>query len=186
MEDNAKAKDSLHEIASLLLMIHDFYLSEAVGPQIIISLAAFIHDVGLDVKVSVLDIERCRRQIMGKNLASMGYEVFYDWLRIIASLIYPKRDKNGRKALHQILTEYIIPATADWENMTADTVEKREKYASLSNITERTLRVYVDYSEFFLFWYHEIIAEVSLGSLYVVFHLLLMFAVLHTGTSSKY
>ncbi len=60
----------------------------------------------------------------------MGYELFYDWLRLLAQLVFKEqgsqgaeagqgaltpgdRDRekghSGRRALHRLLTQYIIP-----------------------------------------------------------------------------
>lgn len=76
----SSVQESLHEIASLLLMVHDFYLSQVTGSDIILALTTFIHDINLHQKVSILDVERCRRKVMGRALSYiMGYELFYDW-----------------------------------------------------------------------------------------------------------
>lgn len=94
-------------------------------------------DKGLDSIVSIIDCERLRRVVVkhkggggggSSSELQMGYELFYDWLRLLAQLVFKEqgsqgaeasqgaltpgdRDKghSGRRALHRLLTQYIIP-----------------------------------------------------------------------------
>ena len=84
--------------------------------------------IGLDSIVSIIDCERLRRAVVkqrggGSTDLQMGYELFYDWLRLLAQLIFKEqgsqgaetvqgdreKGQSGRRALHRLLTQYIIP-----------------------------------------------------------------------------
>ena len=130
------SQTALQEIASLLLVLHDQYLTSeyplASTPRnmVLRSLIQFVIDIGLKDVVCVLDIERLRRHVMqaalvaaNGNIASsastannsMGYESFYDWLRKLSSFIFTraliekKPTSAGKRELHHLLTSYIIP-----------------------------------------------------------------------------
>ena len=88
--------------------------------------------IGLDFIVSIIDCERLRRAVVkhkggGSSDLQMGYEIFYDWLRLLAQLVFKEqgshgaetgqgstvadreKGQSGRRALHRLLTQYIIP-----------------------------------------------------------------------------
>lgn len=145
---NPAILQSLQEIASLLLLVHDDYLKDVYGNDILNSLMALLNDVGLFEKVSILDAERLRRNVMGSSDSDMGYELFYDWLRGIGQLVCNDRDIAGKKALHSLLTKYIIPF--------ASTMESSKKSSNdLPFFTEEALRVMVEYDEFLVHWFFD-------------------------------
>ena len=150
---------SLQEIASLLLLVHDYYLKDVYGNDILVSLTVLIRDVGLSGIVSLLDIERLRRLIMEQSNHDMGYELFYDWLRAVGQLVFNDNDTTGKKALHYLLTRYVIPFASKIE---LNTEESRHAYgANMPFYSDGTLQVMVEYGDFILLWYIEILNIVS-------------------------
>jgi hypothetical protein len=151
---------SLQEIASLLLIVHDDYLKGVYGNDILSSLTELLEDVGLQSKVSMLDAERLRRAVMMNSDVDMGYELFYDWLRGVGQLVCNERDVAGKKALHYLLTHYIIPFASTMGSK-ADNARSTRSDGSVPYFTDSALRVMVDYESFLLHWYFEIVTEVS-------------------------
>ncbi len=145
MENQQQSSQSaLQEIASLLLVLHDQYLTSdyplASTPRhmVLRSLIQFVIDIGLNDVLCVLDIERLRRHVMqGAIIAangtiassastannSMGYESFYDWLRKLSSflftraLIEKKPTSAGKRELHHLLTSFIIPFSSQLDQV---------------------------------------------------------------------
>jgi len=149
---------SLQEIASLLLLVHDYYLKDVYSSNVLISLYILIHDAQLHHVVSILDCEKMRRDVMPSNTDEMGYELFYDWLRGIAQFVFRDLDLSGKKALHRLLVRYIIPF--------ASKIEASESDKSLHNFdlpyyTESAMKSFVSYHGFILHWYHELVHHVS-------------------------
>lgn len=150
---------SLQEIASLLLLVHDDYLRDVFGNDILTSLTVLLRDVGLSGVVSILDSERLRRNVMGGSDGDMGYELFYDWLRGVGQLVHKDRDQTGKKALHYMLTRYIIPFVSKTDG--------KPETSSVSNVvelpffTDAALKVLVDNSNFVLLLFSEIVNEVQ-------------------------
>lgn len=159
--------ESLQEIASLLLLVHDYYLKDVYSSNILISLYILIHDAQLHNVVSILDCERMRREVMPSNGDEMGYELFYEWLRSVAQFVFRDLDMSGKKALHRMLVRYIIPFASKIEE--EETTAERNK--SLHNFdlpyyTESALKSFVSYHGFILHWYHELVHHVSCCSMY--------------------
>lgn len=105
-------QESLHDIAQLLLLIHESYLSGVVGVKdILFSLVGFID--GLDLlgnRVSVLHIELCRRRACGSdNSTVMDYTHFYCWLKEIANIVYPREAGGNNAAIQRFLVDNVIP-----------------------------------------------------------------------------
>jgi hypothetical protein len=150
---------SLQEIASLLLIVHDDYLKGVYGNDILSSLTELLEDVGLQSKVSVLDAERLRRAVMMSSDVDMGYELFYDWLRGVGQLVCNERDVAGKKALHYLLTHYIIPFASTMGSRTESA--RNASSVGVPCFTDSALRVMVEYDAFLLHWYYEIVTEVS-------------------------
>ena len=159
---------SLQEIATLLLMFHENYFdNEEV--TVLESLCSFIDDVGLTPIVSVLDIERCRRAVMRDSSFSdpMSYEIFYSWLREIADHVYKMQfkvrfiDNDGgrRKALHLLLTKYIIPFATSEMITNSNEDNKYVFYGSLKN---DLLDCFLEYNNFIhLWWLHLLLLSQS-------------------------
>lgn len=121
----------LEEIASLLLMLHESYFAKDVTGwrATLEAMVRFAHDASLSVHLSVLDLERLRRRVMknsdddpplgaapaspsarSQSQPSMGYGLFYEWLRDVATIIFPYPGDSGRKrSLHALLTQFILP-----------------------------------------------------------------------------
>ena len=72
-------QNSLREIAELLLLLHESYLSQSIGSSAVVeALLLFVRDIGLGEVLSVIEVERCRRRVMLSDDAYMGYEQFYE------------------------------------------------------------------------------------------------------------
>ncbi len=149
---------SLQEIASLLLLVHDDYLREVFGYEVLTSLTLLLKDVGLDNSVSILDSERLRRKTMGANDNEMGYELFYDWLRGVGQLVYKDHDLTGKKAVHFLLTRYIIPFASNKDK--ADEL-KQPGEVHAPYYSDSALKVMVEYGGFIQNWYFEILEQVN-------------------------
>lgn len=149
-QDSSKSEihQSLHEIASLLVLVHDYYLEEARGREISLALYRLLYDVGLTDRVSFLDSERLRWKVMNNSASNggyekMGYEIFYDWLRQLAQFIFPyheSEDGSGnsggsRHALHCLLVDYILPCTSDLEKNGHVTHQGETTEGSLNSLT---------------------------------------------------
>lgn len=186
----------LHEIASLLLMLHDHYLQSfsPAYPQtsnmILLSLVQLVIDTGLYDTICILDVERLRRHVtkhvnpdgsVSKNNHSMGYEIFYDWLKQLSIFVFdrsyekasPKAQsysKNrGKRELHHLLTQHIIPYTSKIEQMKTSTKEApyksnhnhKEVLRVIGMLTDKALSVMSEYSEFLQLLFLDIIQHVS-------------------------
>lgn len=149
-------QQSLQEIASLLLIVHDDYLKGVSGADVLSALAELIDDVGLTQQVSILDAERLRRTVMQDNESDMGYELFYDWLRGVGQLVSSDRDVGGKKALHYLLTQYIIPfASTLGTRSGSDGIVHSLPYYDGS-----ALRIMSDFDSFFFLWFHDLVHQV--------------------------
>lgn len=150
---------SLHEIASLLVLVHDVYLKEARGREVSLALLRLVYDVGLQSSVSILDIERIKRHVMAKSTSDMmGYEIFYDWLRHISRYLFANTERDPRKSLHLLLTQYIIPCAASkFDN----TLVVPAGYVLVSEyfrkITDKAWKVLAEYADFIQYWYLHIL-----------------------------
>ncbi len=148
---------SLQEIASLLLLIHDFYLKETFGSDILVSLMTLIVDVNLQDLVSVIDAERLRGCVMKFGETQMDYELFYEWLRGIGQLVYPADDVGGKKALHFLLTQHIMPFAVNIQNDFETYGQVHTKY--LPFYTEAALKTMIHNSEFLYLWFLHILQQ---------------------------
>jgi hypothetical protein len=151
-------QQSLQEIASLLLIVHDDYLKGVFGADVLLALWELLEDVGLSSLVSLLDAERLRRSVMQDSDADMGYELFYDWLRGVGQLVSKDRDVGGKRALHYLLTQFIIPF--------ASTLGTRASSGapvdySLPYYSRAALSAMSDCDSFLLLWFHSLVAKVS-------------------------
>lgn len=169
---NSPVAQSLQEIASLLLLVHDYYLQGCHGSEVLVPLTVLIKDVGLSDAVSFLDIERLRRTVMGTSEGGMGYERFYDWLRGIAQLVYRGDDGSGRRELHLLITKHILPFASALHKSAAEQGDAvgnqarpspaRESYSfSMPFFTEAEMAFIVKYTDFLLYWYHYLATQVS-------------------------
>lgn len=149
---------SLQEIASLLLLIHDFYLKEAHGSDVLVALMTFIEDISLHDVVSVLDAERLRRASMRLGETQMDYELFYAWLRGVGRLVYHSEDVGGKRALHYLLTKFIMPIAARVERDSA--LHGRATPRPLPFYTEAALSALLAAEDFLYLWYLDVLQEV--------------------------
>jgi hypothetical protein len=160
MMEEPNIQQSLHEIASLLVLVHDFYLKEARGREVSVALLRLIHDVGLQYSVSVLDSERLRRKAMlQSNKDSMGYEEFYDWLRHLSRFVFGTQE-NPRRALHLMFVQHIIPCTSRFESYHM-TDEFSGILQSFIRLTDKAIKVLTEYADFIQHWYFHIVTEVE-------------------------
>lgn len=126
-----EVQQSLQEIASLLFLLHDFYLNNVdSSDNILMSLWRFIQDIKLDHKISILDVEYLRQKAInnsqqGNDHMYMGYEEFYHWLSGVGQYLltpFQGNEANSERArkqsLHHILTVYVIPCMSQWEKLT--------------------------------------------------------------------
>ncbi|KAJ1426006.1 hypothetical protein B484DRAFT_87171, partial [Ochromonadaceae sp. CCMP2298] len=146
-------RQSLQEIAGLLLLLHDYYLKDIFGNDILISLMVLLRDVGLAERVSLLDAERLRRSAMGSGEGDMGYELFYDWLRGVSQLVHKEYDATGKKALHFLLTRYIVPFASQLHT------HFETRSIQLPCYSDAALSVIVDYDDFILHWFCETLTQ---------------------------
>lgn len=173
MNSDISIGESLKEIASLLLLVQEHYVSSKVGPEVTLALAKLINEVGIVRSISVLDSERLRRQVMGWVSSPMDAQPFYFWLRCVAALSYEERDLNGRKALHQMLTERLVPAMSEWEGTINSSAVFHFAYDEpLRYITESAWKVLVTYSEFF----HQVFVQLLISNVSYLLAKLLIFA----------
>lgn len=156
MSVDSSVNQSLQEIASLLLLIHDCYLNDSYGSDVLNSLINLVFDTGLDNIVSILDIEYCRTTVMNSTDVSMGYDLFYNWLRNIAHFVYKRSSIVGKKALHRILIEYIIPFASQLDGRSP---VMKSRYST--NLSPSFLRSIMNYSEFVTSWFYLLLMKVS-------------------------
>lgn len=156
--DSNSPTQSLQEIASILLKIHDYYLKDSYDRDILPCLMGFIYDFGLNKVVSLLDVERLKKQKLGNNKRYMGYEDFYGWITLLASFLYGEStDKNGKKSLNYFLIHDIFPFYNNWTTMKHYSISKIQ--SSILLFTQRSLDIFSSFSEYFLLFYHEIISN---------------------------
>jgi hypothetical protein len=169
---NSNVTQSLQEIATLLLMIHETYIFSMNGTtDILTSLCKFLTITRLDFIFSIVDIEFVRR-IIAKEcqinlLSKMEYEHFYIWLREIAKLYYSlPQDVSGGGALHFMLLKYIVPILSSNSLISKDSCYCIE-FESLDNafnsnrspktmtllMDKNILEVFVNYFSFLTRWY---------------------------------
>jgi hypothetical protein len=153
---------SLQEIASLLLMIHDFYLKEVVGTDILVALFSFLQDTHLNILVSILDAEKLRRGVMRNGESHLGYELFYEWLRAVGEFVYKADDIGGKKALQHLLTQHILPFAS-----TMDSRSHPSHSINLPYYTESALEVMVQNSDFLYLWFLHLSPQVHTFPLFV-------------------
>ena len=165
---------SLQEIASFLLLVHDYYLKGVHGSDVLVPLTVLIKDIGLSNSVSILDSERLRREVMGSNDSAMGYELFYDWLRGVGQLVFKGPDAGGRRAVHHLITKHIVPYASKIKpnhrhssssSGLEDTNQNEEGDGKVSYsfnmpyFTDAEMGVMVRYADFIQHWFHEIACE---------------------------
>jgi hypothetical protein len=146
---------SLQEIASLLLMIHDVYLKDVMGSDILVALVSFLQDTQLNVMVSILDAEKLRRKVMRNGESNLGYELFYEWLRAVGELVYKADEMGGKKALQYLLTQHILPF--------ASTMNGRSHPIYSINLpyyTESALEVMTQHADFLYLWFLHVSSQV--------------------------
>lgn len=161
---SATIVQSLQEIATLLLMFHENYFDNE-ETTVLESLHSFIADIGLSSIVSLLDIERCRRIVTKDSVLNdpMSYELFYSWLREVAEHVYKIQHKvhsinnegSRRKALHLLLTKYIIPfATSEATTVPTNDVNKNVVYDSLK---KDLFDSFLQYDSFIHLWWLQLL-----------------------------
>lgn len=201
MENQPSSQTALQEIASLLLVLHDQYLTSeyplAATPRnmVLRSLIQFVIDIGLTDIICVVDIERLRRHVMqgalvavNGNIASsastannsMGYESFYDWLRKLSSFIFTraliekKVTSAGKRELHHLLTDYIIPFSSQLDQVEQGVQSAifqknvqlgEDMFRRVNVLTDQALLVITEYSEFLQLLYLDVLKKVRLLSL---------------------
>ncbi len=142
---------SLQEIASLLLTIHDIYLKDVVGSDILVALITLLRDTKLNTFVSILDAEKLRRAVMRNGESHLGYELFYEWLRDVGKLVFKDNEIGGKKALQQLLTHDILPFAASMDNY-----RHPSHSVSLPYYTESALEVMIHNADFLYLWFEHI------------------------------
>lgn len=156
------------------------------------SLWRFLHDVKLDHKLSILDVEYLRQIAMSHSQQSkdrpfMGYEEFYHWLSGLGMYLQApfqganqqanELERARKQALHQVLTIYVIPCLSQWEQLanpatssspiqTAILLQGRKSAINQSErllVTKGALEIMTVYREFLMLWFRDVV--------YQVFHL---------------
>jgi hypothetical protein len=169
------AKSSLlEEIASLLVLLHETYLADAIGPQdTLVKLLELIEDIGLDDKITVLEVEmfrrRCQAEGSGALGQGMGYETFYCCLRDIAGFVFQlNTQQGGKRSLHCLLTQYIIPfcrgkaQQVDTSmSISMSSIEFPRTIATAFLVLEEyTFDEFIMYKDFLKLWYGSMILQV--------------------------
>lgn len=159
MQKSSSVEDSLNEIASLLLMIHEHYLKNLVGVDITVALVSLIENIGLSRDVSVLDIERLRRDRPEFSVVyPMEFDTFFTWLRSVAKFIYNENDSDGRVAFHHLLVNYLVPAVSSLEQGGNNSSPSS---SPLVYITESAWKVYSVFEEFLTLLFLSLCDEVN-------------------------
>jgi hypothetical protein len=103
-------KESLREIAELLLLIHESYIQGLDdSDDILFNLLGILQGLQLlGNVVSIVDAEQCCRQHSSNG---MDYGQFYAWLRSISKIVYPSvvNTEGVNHALQKLLAERVIP-----------------------------------------------------------------------------
>lgn len=104
-------KESLREIAELLLLIHESYVQDIRDKdEVLFNLLGILQGLQLlGNTISVCDAEICYRHYASDGM--MEYSHFYAWLRCVAKLAYPAVLNTGgvNAALQKLLSERVIP-----------------------------------------------------------------------------
>ena len=153
-------RDSLTEIAALLLLLHENYLKEAHGfENVLASLVRFLDDAGLEDIVTVIDAEILRREVMGRSdcREMMGYDVFYAWLRQLAVKVFCDNGDGGRRALHGLLITYILPLAVGERRLS--NMQSNSYAVEVAKCS--TLDTMIQYYDFIRFWYASLESNVS-------------------------
>lgn len=109
-------KESLREIATLLMLIHEQYFKNNIGIQnTILSLLQFVDDVGMHDYVSIVDIENAR-SLCNSNSLVFDSNQFYEWLKLIANTVFYYSFKNEKKNLYFLLVTYLLPYASNSNN----------------------------------------------------------------------
>ena len=109
-------KESLREIATLLMLIHEQYFKNNIGIQnTILSLIQFVDDVGMHDYVSIVDIESSRSKCNSNSLVFDSNQ-FYEWLKLIANTVFYYSFKNDKKNLYYLLVTYLLPYASNSNN----------------------------------------------------------------------
>lgn len=160
MQQSSSVEDSLNEIASLLLMIHEHYLKNLVGVDITVALVSLVENIGLSCDVSVLDIERLRRNRPEFSvLYPMEFDTFFTWLRSLAKFIYSENEGDGRVAFHHLLVNYLVPAVSSLEQGGHNSSPAS---TPLVYITESAWKIYSVYEEFVTLTFLSLCDEVNI------------------------
>ena len=116
--------------------------------------------------VSIIDCERLRRLVIKQKSgeAHMGYELFYDWLRLLAQFVFHEEGAGGRRALHQLLTQYIIPFASKMGDSEQTNRSKEREKKPLPLFSSGFLNVLMEYSHFFLYSYYFILVEENVSA----------------------
>ena len=118
-------KESLRDIAELLLLIHEKYFGDAKD-----EISLFYNQVGLlqalkvlGNSVTIIDTEMCRRDLC---TMIMEYEQFYKWLRNISCTLFSgvARVHGSSAAFQKLLTDRIIPLASAGFPETVEYIEE--------------------------------------------------------------
>lgn len=151
---NDVTQQSLQEIASLLLLIHDYYFKNAMGSDVLVALMTVLRDACLLDQVSLIEAERIRRQVMHKADRQLGYELFYEWLRGVSKVVYAVSDHAGaKKELHLLLTVYILP------NAVPIVQQRSLQTITLPYYTDSALESMVKFADFLYYWFRAILTQ---------------------------
>ena len=149
-ETSVNLKDSLREIASLLMMIHDHYFKTVIGIQdTLSSLIRFVDDVGMSTSVSIIDIEVARNKCTLPSSPVFDSNCFYEWLKTIANTVFYNAFKDEKKNLYFVLVTYLLPFASNSENIFNKSQQLRQKnqmYAEL--VISANLNTIMSYSAF--------------------------------------
>jgi hypothetical protein len=159
-------RQSLQEIAHLLLMIYEKYkFLNVTQLDCLTSLCEFLRDAGLEDRICVLDVEYFRRKVAlpeANNLVSMGYEKFYQWLKEVSASYYQydSISKNNKKSFHKLLVDYIVPfsSSRDIDGMRARSLSTTTLW--LQNMDSRSLETLVESRDLLKLWFLSILSQV--------------------------
>jgi hypothetical protein len=156
-------QQSLQEIASMLLLIHDYYLKDAFGSDVLVALMTILRDARLLGQVPLIEAERIRRQVTPKADRQLGYELFYEWLRGVSKVVYAITDHTGgRKELHLLLTMYVLPNAVP-------VVQKRNlQTMTLPYYTDSALESMVKFADFLYFWFRTALTQQVAIRMYIM------------------
>eukprot|EP01038_Epipyxis_sp_PR26KG_P006579 gene6579-9045_t len=167
---NSAVLQSLQEITSLLLLLHDNYLREVNGCKDILSgLYNLIIDLELYSYVSLLDVDYTYKSILQKHKLSeqydneysmMGYELFYDWLRRISQIVYVDSDISGKKSLHMLLVKNIVPYSTNLTQASQSAISQQRSSIQIQ-LEPSVLTIMSENSDFFIHWFFDMIMDES-------------------------